>query len=151
MNGLLRLIIVHIIGVAIICVWVIYHIVKKKVLFPTITDAGKEDIVAKTLVLAVLVFIVVMNIIPECRDLPYYYNNEFCYVEGVAQNHSDKSGRGPHTVYIKDEESGEEIYVSFSYDGTINQGDYLKVKYLPNTKDAILLEINGRKQVRGGV
>lgn len=30
MNGLLRLIIVHIIGVSIICVWVIYHIVKKK-------------------------------------------------------------------------------------------------------------------------
>lgn len=46
---------------------------------------------------------------------------------------------------IKNEESGEEISVHFGYRGTIERGDRLKVKYLPNSKQAVLLEINGRK------
>lgn len=121
---------------------------KKKELIPTIAE-GKEDIVVKVLVLVAIVIVIVYEIVPQCLDLPYYYNNEFCYIEGVSQNRSDKSVRGPHSVSIKNEESGEEIRVHFGYEGTIERGDWLKVKYLPNSKRAILLEINGRKQSAG--
>lgn len=127
-------------------IWVIFSIVKKRELFPRIFE-GKEDIVVKILVLAAVAYVVVDGIVPECMDLPYYYNNEYCYMEGVAQTHSDRSARGPHSLYMKDVESGEEIHVTFSYEGTIERGDRLKVKYLPNSKHAILLEVNGRKQM----
>ena len=83
----------------------------------------------------------------EIKD---YYNNEFCYMEGVAQSRSDRSAaQWGHTVYIKDEDSGEKIYMRFHYKGTIEQGDRLKIKYLPNSRHAILLKINGRKQSAG--
>lgn len=75
-----------------------------------------------------IVIIVVYRIVPECMDLPYCFNNEFCYFEGASQSHSDKSGRGDHSVSIKDEDSGEEIRVHFGYKGTIERGDWLKVK-----------------------
>ena len=145
MNGLLRLIIVESTVMLAILIWVVYSIVKRQELFPAIAE-GKEDIVAKVLVLAVVAIIVAYEIVPQCMDLSYYYNNEFCYMEGVAQSRSDRSAaRGGHTVYIKDGDSGEEIYVCFHYKGTVEQGDRLKIKYLPNSKRAILLEINGKK------
>lgn len=148
MNGLLRLIIMESLAMLVVFIWVIYCIVKKKKLLPEILEE-KEDIVAKVLVLVAIAIVVVNRIIPKCMDIPYYNNNEFCYIAGVAQNHSDKSGKGSHTVVIKDEDSGEEISVRFGYKGTIEQGDQLKVKYLPNSKRAILLEINGRKTGAG--
>lgn len=126
---------------------IINHIIKKKELVPTIFQ-GKEDIVAKVFALAVVAFCIVYEIVPQCMDLSLYYKNEFCYIEGVSQTHSDRSVRGGHTVYIKDEDGGDVIRVHFGYEGTIERGDQLKVKYLPNSKRAILLEINGRKQTR---
>lgn len=144
MNNFLRLIIMESVTMLGIFIWVIYSIVKKKELFPGIFE-GKEDIVAKILVLVAVALVVVNIIVPEYMDLPYYYNNEFCYMEGVSQSHSDRSVRGPHHVTIKNEESGEEIRVHFGYTGTIERGDRLKVEYLPNSKQAILLEINGKK------
>lgn len=144
MKGFLLWIIVESVVMLAITIWVIYCIVKKQELSPAIFQ-GKEDIAAKVLVVVAVAFVVVNRIVPECRDLPYYYNNRFCYMEGVAQNHSDKSGKGPHSVFIKNEESGEEIRVRFDYKGTIERGDWLKVKYLPNSKQAVLLEINGRR------
>lgn len=125
-------------------VWVIYSTIKEQQLFPSIFE-GKEDVVAKVLVFIAFVIVVVSGLVPKYKDLPYYFNNEFCYMEGVAQSYSDKAAKGAHNVYIKDEESGEEIYVHFGYKGTIKLGDRLKIKYLPNSKEAILLEINGRK------
>lgn len=116
-------------------------------MFPTIFQ-GKEDIVAKVFALAAVAFFIVYEIVPQCMDLPYYYDNEFCYIEGVSQTHSDRSVRGGHTVDIKCEGSGEVITVRFGYEGTIERGDQLKVKYLPNSKRAILLEVNGRRQTR---
>ena len=148
-NGLLLSIIVESALTLAILIWVVYCIVKRQDLFPTIAE-GKEDIVAKILVLAAVAIIVVYEIVPQCMDLPYYYNNEMCYMEGEAVTHSDRSAaRGGHSVDIKDKDSGEIIHVRFSYEGTIERGDQLKVKYLPNSKHAVLLEINGRKQSAG--
>ncbi len=56
-----------------------------------------------------IVIIVIYRIVPECMDLPYCLNNEFCYIEGESQSHSDKSACGGHSVSIKDEDSGEKI------------------------------------------
>lgn len=148
MSNFLKLIIIESVIMLGGIIWVIYSIVKKQELFPG-TFEGKEDIVAKVLALVVLVYIVVANIVPEYMDLPYFYNNEFCYIEGVSQSHSDKSAKGPHCVIIKNEESGEEIRVRFGYRDTIERGDRLKVKYLPNSKQAVLLEINGKKTAAG--
>lgn len=144
MSKFLELIIIESVSMLIIFIWVIYSTVKKKQLFPG-TFEGKEDIVVKILVLAAVVYVVVGNIVPKYKDLPYFYNNEFCYMEGMAQNYSDKSTKGDHAVNIKEEESGEEIEVYFGYRGTIKKGDWLKVKYLPNSRQAVLLEINGKR------
>ena len=145
-NGLLLSIIMESVVMLGFLISITYHIIKKKELFPTIFQ-GKEDIVAKIFALAAVAIIVVYEIVPQCMDLPYSYNNELCYMEGEAVTHSDRSAaRGGHSVDIKDKDSGEIIHVRFSYKGTIERGDQLKVKYLPNSKRAILLEVNGRKQ-----
>lgn len=117
---------------------------KKRELFPS-TFEGKEDIIAKIVVAVMFMLVVVDSIVPKYMDLPHYYNNEFCYMEGVAQSHSDRSARGGHYVSIQDEDSEEVIRVHFGYKGTIERGDRLKIKYLPNSKEAVLLEINGKK------
>lgn len=101
-------------------IWVIYSTVKKQELFPNIFE-GKEDNVAKVLVFVAFVLVVVNSIVPKYKDLPYYYNNEFCYMEGISQSNSDKSARGGHHISIKKENSGEEIRVHFGYKGTIKQ------------------------------
>lgn len=144
MSNFLKWIIMESVLMLIIFVWVIDCSVKKRELLPG-TFEGKEDVVVKVFLLAGAAYVVVGGIIPECMDLPYFYNNEFCYLEGTAQNHSDKSVRGERTIDIKDEDSGEIICVHFGYEGTIERGDRLKVKYLPNSKQAALLEINGKK------
>lgn len=148
MKNFLLLIIIESVAILVVFIRIIYYIVKKREILPNILE-GKEDIVAKVLILVALTIVVVDGIIPEYMDIPYYYNNEFCYMEGISQSHSDKSARGGHSVSIKKESSEEKIRVHFSYKGTIEQGDFLKVKYLPNSKRAILLEINGRKTGAG--
>lgn len=125
-------------------IWVIYSTVKKRELFPGVFE-GKEDIVAKILVFVAFVMVIVNYLVPAYKDLPYFNNNEFCYMEGVSQSHSEKGAKGGHYINIKDEESGEEIRVHFGYKGTIELGDRLKIKYLPNSKEALLLELNGKE------
>lgn len=125
-------------------IWVIYSTVKKRELFPGVFE-GKKDIVAKILVFVAFVMVIVSGLVPKYKDIPYFNNNEFCYMEGVAQNYSDRAAKNAHHVRIKDEESGEEIRVHFGYKSTIKQGDQLKVKYLPNSKEALLLELNGKE------
>lgn len=144
LKPLLLWISIEIVALTVIFIGIIHSIIKKKELVPTVFT-GKEDIVVKILILAAVVFLVIRKIIPECRDIPYAYRNELYYMEGVAQTRCDKSVRGPHYVIIKNEESEEMIGAYFSYDDTIEKGDYLKIKYLPNSKRAILLEINGRR------
>lgn len=136
----------HSAAMLIVFIWVIYNIVKKQELTPTVFQ-GKEDIIVKVLILAAVAFVVVKKIVPECMDLPYYNNNEYCYMEGVSQSHKDGrwADRGRCSVSIKNEDSGEQITVQLGYDGAIEPGDQLKVIYLPNSKHAILLEINGKR------
>lgn len=144
MDYFIKVIIIDSMGMLIAFIWVIYCIVQKREWFPD-SLGDKGEIVVKVLALAAVVYIIVGSIVPEYKDLLYFYNNEFCYMEGVVQSHSDKADKEGHYVYIKDEESGEEIYIHFSYKDTIEQGDWLKIKYLPNSKEAILLEVNGKK------
>lgn len=141
MKGFLLKIITESVLILGLFIRIIYCIAKKQELASNIK--GKWDIVVKAIILVSIVIIVVYRIVPECMDLPYCFNNEFCYFEGVSQSHSDKSGLGDHSVSIKDEDSGEEIRVHFGYKGTIERGDWIKVKYLPNSRQAVLLEING--------
>lgn len=69
----------------------------------------------KILALVVLVILIINCLIPKYKDLPYFNNNEFCYMEGVSQSHSERGDKGGHDINIKDEESGEEIRVHFGY------------------------------------
>ncbi len=141
MNGFFQKVIMESVIISGLFIRVIYCIVKKQNVSSSIK--GKGDIIAKVIILITVAILVVYRIVPECMDLPYSFNNEFYYMEGVSQSHSDKSARGGHSVSIKDEDSGEEIRVRFGYKGTIEKGDWLKVKYLPNSRQAVLLEING--------
>ena len=47
------------------------------------------------------------------------------------------------SAYIFNEETREEVYVTFTYKGTVEIGDRLTVQYLPNLKLGVLIERNG--------
>ena len=48
------------------------------------------------------------------------------------------------SVHILDDETQEDVYVTFYYKKVIKNGDRLVVQYLPNSKFGVLIERNGK-------
>lgn len=115
----------------------LYFVIKRKKLGKTLSDT--EDFFLK---IGIGIFFVIMffkMFIPAILDIPCYLKNDFKIVSGYARDNA--SGKGNiRCVTIINEKDKEEIYVEFSCSDGVNEGDYLKVKYLPHTKYGILLK-----------
>lgn len=117
----------------------LYFVIKRKKFSKTLS--GKEDYLLKIGIGILLVIIFFKMFIPAILDIPSYLKNDFKVVSGYAKDNANGKGN-IRCVTIINEKNKQEIYVEFSYSPGINEGDYLKVKYLPHTKYGILLKKN---------
>ncbi len=102
-----------------------------------------EDIVCKLIVGGVLVYSFYFGVIPEICDIPNIINKNIYTVEGVAQGYHEPTRLKRISTHILDDETQEDVYVTFYYEKVIKNGDRLVVQYLPNSKFGVLIERNG--------
>ena len=103
----------------------------------------KEDIVCKLIVGGVLVYSFYFGVIPEICDIPNIINKNIYTVEGIAQGYHEPTRLKRISTHILDDETQEDVYVTFYYEKVIKDGDRLAVQYLPNSKFGVLIERNG--------
>ena len=115
----------------------IYFVIKRKKVSKTLTN--RVDFFVKIGIGIILGMMFVKMFIPVILDIPYYLKNDFEIITGYARDNANGKGNIRHVTII-DEETEQEIYVEFSCSEGIDNGDYLKVKYLPYSRYGILLE-----------
>ena len=103
----------------------------------------KEDIVCTLIVGGVLVYSFYFGVIPEICDIPNKINKNIYTVEGIAQGYHEPTRLERISTHILDDETQEDVYVTFYYEKVIKDGDRLVVQYLPNSKFGVLIERNG--------
>lgn len=84
----------------------------------------------------IVAIILVLYLSKIILDIPYIINEEYFYLEGytVSDSHGGASlSYEKRSIFIKDETTGEisEVIVFSEY---IDENEYIKVEFLPNTK-----------------
>ncbi len=103
----------------------------------------KEDIICKLIIGCILAYTFYFGVFPQTRDIPNIINKNIYTVEGVAQGYNEPTRSKKISVHILDDETQEDVYVTFYYEKVIKDGDRLVVQYLPNSKFGVLIERNG--------
>ena len=121
--------------------WYFKCLIKKEPLLKTFD--GAEDVVLKLLAGGILIYLCNAAVIPAIQDIPNIIHKNIYTIEGVSRSYCPHSKLNSMSAYIFNEETREEVYVTFTYKGTVEIGDRLTVQYLPNLKLGVLIERNG--------
>lgn len=127
----------------------IYYLVKREniaIKFFDVEDKKLGKILSIGLGVA-LIYAFIAFTIPSILDIPYLARNEYCVIDGVAENNSLHARRATSTrqVKIRDEEQESIRVCIVGGCGDISIGDELTVKYLPHTHYGCVVEHTSAK------
>lgn len=136
---------------AILIIWFLYQILRKKrwVRWERAARDMKDFIkrnekkintISKVIVGIFLIPSFLETTVPAVTDLPNVINKNYLQSEGIVTSwdYSDENKNEIRSIGITDK-NGNEIFVTV-YSKGIHKGDYLKVKYLPVSKYGVIEE-----------
>lgn len=131
---------------SIFAIWFLYQVFKKKrwirweKIVPDMREFVKRNekrinMILKGIVAVFLILSFVDVVVPAVQDFPNMMSENYLQVEGTvtAWDYSDEEKAEKRVIGITDNKTKKEIFVTV-YSKGIHKGEYLKVKYLPNSK-----------------
>lgn len=122
----------------------IYYVVKRKCIASNVLGIENKKLgkVLSVGLVGVYFYFFMTFTVPSIMDIPYLARNEYCMVDGIADNNCQQTSRESRTreVSITNEEQQRvRIYIAGDCDD-ISIGDELTVKYLPHTHYGCVVE-----------
>ena len=127
---------------SVLTIWFLYHIIKKKKIFRwenaplDMRDFVKRNekrmnMISNGIIGIILIPAFLWVVPPAVQDFP----NNYLEVEGTVTSwdYSDEDKNKTRSIGIMDNKTKKEIFVTL-YSKGIQKGEYLRVRYLPNSK-----------------
>ena len=131
---------------SVLTIWFLYHIIKKKKIFRwenaplDMRDLVKRNekrmnMISNGIIGIILIPAFLWVVPPAVQDFPNVSSDNYLEVEGTVTSwdYSDEDKNKTRSIGIMDNKTKKEIFVTL-YSKGIQKGEYLRVRYLPNSK-----------------